>query len=174
MPELAPLILTLLLDPPTQERLEAERQRHFPPERNHIPAHVCLFHHLPGEELTGIRLRLARLAGQPALPVRVAGLRSLGRGVAYMLESPALLALRGALARDWAPWLTAQDRQGFRPHATIQNKVSPAEAVGLLAMLQAGFTPWEAQGVGIALWHYRGGPWEAVEEVRLGKEAVLF
>ena len=161
----APLILTLLLDAPTQAHLEAQRRRHFPPERNHIPAHVSLFHHLPGEELAAVRLRLAGLVGQLRLPVRVAGLRSLGRGVAYRLESPGLMALRGALARDWAAWLTAQDRQGFSPHVTVQNKVPPAQAAALLAALQAGFVPMEAQGVGVALWWYRGGPWELVETV---------
>jgi hypothetical protein len=158
----APLILTLALDRASFERLDAERRAHFPPERNVIPAHLTLFHALPGEAWAGIAARLAEaVAATPPLPLRVAGLRPLGRGVAYAVESPPLVRLRAALARDWAGWLGAQDRAGWRPHVTVQNKVAPEAARRTLAELQAGFAPWNATGEGLLLWHYRGGPWEA-------------
>ena len=38
--------------------------------------------------------------------------------------------------------LTAQDRQGFRAHVTIQNKVTPEVARSTLAALSAVFTPF--------------------------------
>lgn len=101
-------------------------------------------------------------ARQGALVLAVTGLRPLGRGVAFALESPALAALRAALACRWAPWLTAQDRQGFRPHVTVQNKASPEEARALLEALRVRFVPFAAQGRGLLLWRYRGGPWDAV------------
>ena len=63
------------------------------------------------------------------------------------------------LRARWEPWLTRQDRQPFRPHVTVQNKVTPAEARRTLAGLAAGFAPFEAVGTGLALWAYRGGPW---------------
>ena len=47
-------------------------------------------------------------AGLP--PVDLTGVRSLGRGVAVTIASPGLAALRARLAREWAPWLTVQDR----------------------------------------------------------------
>ena len=124
-----PLILTLALHPADQARFDRLRTLHFPPDRNFIPAHVTLFHHLPGAELAGIDALLAQEAtGVPAFSVEVHGLRFLGRGVAYELRSSALSALRGRLARAWAGWLTPQDAQGFRPHVTIQNKAPPDEA----------------------------------------------
>ena len=63
-----------------------------------------------------------------AFAVAVTGLRSLGRGVAFALASPTWPGSAPDLARTWAPWLTPQDRQGYRPHITIQNKVAPDEA----------------------------------------------
>lgn len=157
----APLILTLALDTEAFERFDGLRRQHFPPERNVIPAHLTLFHHLPGAELAGIVGALRRTAAERApIALRVTGLRSLGRGVAFTLESPELGALRRDLAALWAAWLGPQDRQGFRPHVTVQNKVSGEEAAALLARLQAGFSPFEATGTGLLLWHYRGGPWE--------------
>jgi 2'-5' RNA ligase len=156
-----PLILTLALDANAFQMFDELRRAHFPPERNFIPAHLTLFHHLPGAELPGVVAALRRVAGEHGpIPLAVTGLRSLGRGVAFTLESPALAALRRDLASQWAPWLGAQDRQGFRPHVTVQNKVSGAEASALLARLQAGFSPFAATGTGLLLWHYRGGPWE--------------
>ena len=167
--EAAPLILTLALDPAAQARFDALRAQHFPPERNQVPAHVTLFHALPGAEHQAILTALAQLCAETApFAIRVAGVRSLGRGVAYALESPALAHLRGALARAWAPWLSAQDRQGYRPHLTVQNKASPESARALLAMLQAGFSPFDVGAVGLLLWHYRGGPWDEAGRFAFG------
>ena len=79
-----PLILTLALDPASQGFFERERQRWFPPSRNLIPAHVTLFHHLPGGDLPRVKDDLARLcAAEKATAFTVDGVRSLGRGVAY-------------------------------------------------------------------------------------------
>jgi 2'-5' RNA ligase len=85
----------------------------------------------------------------------------LGRGVAIRLEAPEVGRLRAALSREWDDWLRPQDRQPWRPHVTVQNKVSPAEARDTLARLSAGFALREARAEGLLLWHYRGGPWEA-------------
>src|SRR3954447_20532670 len=62
----APLILTLGLDPETQAWLESMRRAHFPPARNLVPAHVTLFHALPGEHAAEIQGVLAAEAA--ALP----------------------------------------------------------------------------------------------------------
>jgi len=162
----APLILTLRFDDASFGRLDGLRRAHFPPARNLIPAHLTLFHALPGEELAAVLEGLREAcAGVPPMVLRVAGTRFLGRGVALSLEGEALVALRAGLARRWKGWLTAQDAQGFRPHVTVQNKVAGEEARALHEALSAGFEPWEARGEGLLLWHYRGGPWEPAAEV---------
>ncbi len=109
-----PLVLTLQLDEAAQERFDALRRAHFPPERNHLQAHVTLFHALPAAYEDEVRADLRASAQRPAYDVDVVRVRSLGRGVAYDLRSPELAAQRGELARRWQPWLTPQDA---RPHA---------------------------------------------------------
>ena len=90
------------------------------------------------------------------------GVRLLGRGVAVALASPELTAVRAALARAWAPWLTAQDRGKRDLHVTVQNKVTPAAARALHAELAVAVVPERTRAVALALWRYRGGPWEPV------------
>lgn len=157
----APLVVTLAVDEASQSRVEGLRRRHFPPERNVVPAHVSLFHALPGEHLDDVVRAVAAAVGRP-FDVDVTGVRSLGRGCALALASPGLLALRGRLAAAWEPWLTPQDRQRYAPHVTVQNKVDPAVARALLADLTASFTPWSMTATGVHLWRYLGGPWEHV------------
>ena len=171
----APLILSLRLAEADQLRLDRLRDAHFPPERNFLRAHVTLFHHLPSDALATLTADLQDAARRPAFPVRVARLRSLGRGVALSLEADALNTLRAGLARRWEGWLGAQDSQRFQPHVTIQNKVDPAEAKRLFAELSAGFAPWTVTATGLSLWWYRGGPWEAAGEwAFLDAEPVAF
>lgn len=159
----APLILTLTLDDASQAFFDAQRKQYFPPKLNYLGAHLTLFHALPGAEEAAINDYLAEVAAsQPGpLPLRVTGLKFMGRGVMYTLANPDLPALHRRLQQHWQPWLSAQDQQGLRPHITVQNKVEPAVARQLLAELEADFQPFDVQGTGLALWAYRGGPWEA-------------
>ncbi len=158
----APLILTLTLDAASQAFFDEQRKRYFPAKINYLSAHLTLFHALPGAEEATITADLEGVAAaQPGpLPLRVTGLKFMGRGVMYTLDNPDLPALHRRLQRQWQPWLTAQDAQGLRPHITVQNKVDPAVARTLHAELSAGFEPFAVAGTGLALWAYRGGPWE--------------
>ena len=166
-PDTAPLVLTLRLADPTQSRFEALRVRHFPPGRNKVPAHATLFHALPADATDTVAEALAPF-GSARFPVRVTGVRSLGRGVAFTLESAALAERRAAVARRLAGRLTRQDAAPWRPHVTVQNKVTAADAASLLAALSRTFEPFDAQAAALHLWAYRGGPWEHVLTVPLG------
>ncbi len=167
-PSSRPLIVTLLLDDAAQQRFDRLRAQHFPPERNHLAAHVTLFHALPGEHIDAVRADLTAAADRPPFDVAVTGLRFLGRGVAYTLEPAEVTSVRNGLAAAWAPWLTPQDRQRIAPHVTVQNKVAPAVARALHEQLLAGFVPWTARARGLGLWRYLGGPWEPVGEHAFG------
>jgi 2'-5' RNA ligase len=160
----SPLIVTLLLDEAAQQRFDRLRAAHFPAARNHLRAHVTLFHALPGEQLAAVRDQLAAAAARAPFDVAVTGVRSLGRGVALDLAAPELTTLRRSLAGAFDPWLTRQDRQWSRPHVTVQNKVEPDVARALLAELSAAFVPETVTARGLALWHYRGGPWDPEAE----------
>jgi hypothetical protein len=139
------------------------RRRHFPKERSFIPAHLTLFHHLPGQEVDAVLGTVRGLAaGEVPMRLEVVGLRFMGRGGAYRIESSALVAWRGRLAEAFAPWLGSQDRRPFRPHVTVQNKVPAEVARALYAELATGFAPFLAEGTAALLWRYRGGAWEAV------------
>jgi 2'-5' RNA ligase len=156
-----PLILTLQMEEDAYALFDALRRRHFPEALNHIPAHVTLFHALPGEREAGITEAIdAKARGARAMGVTVTGLRFMGKGVAFALESEELSAFRGQLASAFAPWLTSQDRQGWHPHVTVQNKVEPETARTLLTDLQRDFTPFRFMASGVLLWRYLGGPWE--------------
>lgn len=143
---------------------DAARRRHFPAARNLIPAHLTLFHHLPPEPEAITATLEDAAARTPPFPLRVTGLRFLGHGSAYVVKSPELTALRAELAAGWRDRLTPQDAQGFNPHVTIQNKVESSRARALFQELDAEFEPFEAQAIGLLLWRYRGGPWEAAGE----------
>ncbi len=158
-----PLVLTALLEPAVQARFEALRRLHFPAERNQVPAHVTLFHQLPGRELEAVRRRLRAVCGQvPPQAVAVTEVQFRGSGVAYKLRSPGLVDVRGELADGWDTLLIPQDRAGFQPHMTVQNKAEPAVARESYRMLSSEFRPFDTLATGIAIWRYCGGPWEAL------------
>ncbi|SDA29248.1 2'-5' RNA ligase family protein [Sphingomonas sp. NFR15] len=161
MIEPAPIIVTALFGKTDAAVFDGLRQRHFPPERNHLAAHLTMFHHLPPSISAELKQRLSAATRGVAPPdARIAGLMSLGGGVAFRIESASLEDIRESLADAFAPLLTPQDRAGWRPHVTIQNKVSSTEAKALLAALETDFRPRSVVIAGLASWYYRGGPWE--------------
>ncbi|PYE46870.1 2'-5' RNA ligase [Rhizobium sp. PP-F2F-G20b] len=156
-----PLIVTVEMEAAAQAYFDHLRSQHFPPERNWLSAHITLFHALPGDEREAIAQHLAQaVAERSPITVTVERVRFLGNGVAFALSSPALQGLRASLAQRFQPWLTRQDQQGFRPHVTVQNKVSAETARTLQATLSEDFAPWDFTVTGLSLWHYDGGPWE--------------
>ncbi len=163
-----PLIVTLRLDAALFATLDGLRRRHFPVARNVVPAHVSLFHALPGDREADVRRILSDAAARTeAFGVSLPGVRSLGRGVAAAFEGGASLgalhrSLVGAIEAALGPEaITAQDRQPLRPHVTIQNKGTPEAARETLAHLAVSWTPLVGRAEGLDLWHYRGGPWDA-------------
>lgn len=158
-----PLILTLKMDDLSQQRFDRLREAHFPKERNFIPAHLTLFHKLPGDREGEVSETLqAFCRRREPFSLTVTGLVFVGRGVGYRLESSTLPTIRKELADGWWPYLGAQDRKGFRPHVTVQNKVAPEEARALHRNLESSFVPFEVGAEGLRLWRYLGGPWEPV------------
>lgn len=156
----APLIITLALDTVSTAFFDALRKLYFPATINYIHAHLTLFHHLPANEPVILDdLQNWSITNIP-FTLQITEVKSIGKGVAYKIDSPVLLQLHQTMQAKWQEWLTPQDKQKLWPHITVQNKVSPEKAKETLQILQASFQPFPATAVGFQLWAYQGGPWQ--------------
>ena len=162
----APIIVTAMLGASDFAWADGLRRAHYPPERNQVPAHITLFHHLPPSAADELREQLKVEARGRAPAARLSGLRHLGQGVAFQVDSPELEAIRERLADHFMGLLIPQDLAPWRPHITVQNKVAPKVAKALLAELEEAFVPRPLKIAGLASWWYRGGPWEPLSEHR--------
>ncbi|NIJ06705.1 hypothetical protein FHS31_000287 [Sphingomonas vulcanisoli] len=160
----APIIVSALFGRDDFAWLDGLRRAHFPPDRNQLPAHLTLFHHLPPSIEGELKRRLSEATQRARPPATASGLINLGRGVAIRIEAPELESLRAELADAFAGLLVPQDAAGWRPHVTIQNKVQPTEAKTLLTSLAGDFQPRGIGFTGLAVWRYRGGPWEPISQ----------
>lgn len=161
-----PLIVTAELGPDDFRRLDALRTRHYPPERNRVPAHLTLFHALPPSAEREVRQLLGRLTSAPPPRAQLAGPMELGGGVAFRVVSDDLDLLREEIARAMHGLLTAQDSGGWVPHVTVQNKVDPSVAKALKRSLEATFEPAPLRIAGLGLHLYLGGPWDTLQLYR--------
>ena len=158
------LIVTAELAPPDFAWLDRMRRAHFPAERNHLSAHLTMFHALPPSAEGEVRTSLARLSVERPPSASIEGLMNLGGGVAFRVASQELDRIRGDLAMDFHGLLSAQDSGGWRPHVTIQNKVPAKDARALLARLESEFHPRRLGISGLGLHRYLGGPWEKLAD----------
>ncbi|MEQ5788769.1 2'-5' RNA ligase family protein [Erythrobacter sp. NFXS35] len=159
-----PFILTAALPADLQGFAEGLRRAHFPADKNHLHAHVTLFHAFAPSLLDELRDFVPRIAGEFAAPEgAVKGVMDLGKGTAIALEAPQLLHVRAMIAEHFHGSLTAQDLHEPRPHITIQNKVTKEDARALQSSLASALTPWIAKGrfafPALELHLYQGGPW---------------
>ena len=167
-----PFILTAKLPPEIQSWAEALRREHFPPERNHLHAHVTMFHSFAPSLLEELKDFVPQVVRQYAPPqAEITGLMDLGKGTAIRLESPQLLAIRGFIAEHFHGALTDQDLHEPRPHITIQNKVTKEEARSLQAELGPQIERRRFAFPALELHLYQGGPWEFLKRFAFrGKE----
>jgi 2'-5' RNA ligase len=164
-----PLVVTVEIDDAAQARFDRERSALFPPGRTVLGAHVTLFHALPGSHEPEVIAELSRVAAaREPFSIEVVQLMSLGRGVAYQLQSAELVSLHRDLQARWWAQLSPQDRQRYRPHVTVQNKVSPEVASRTLAQLRQRFAPFTVTARALRLWRYDGGPWTHRERFPFG------
>jgi hypothetical protein len=161
--------MTALFGKADQAWFDDLRRAHFPPERNQLAAHLTMFHHLPPSAADELKHRLTlESRNVPRPEARLAAPYSLGRGVAYRIDSRALADVRARIAEAFTGLLTPQDQAGWRAHVTVQNKVEPAAAKALLATLLREFEPRPLTIVGLATYWYRGGPWEPLSRHMFG------
>ena len=159
-----PLIVTALFPSAVQDELDDRRRRFFPPDRRVVGAHLTLFHALPGDADREAREVLDELTDAAAPQARVDEPFLMGRGVAHRVVSPGLEGVRAAVASRFAGRLTRQDASRWSPHVTVQNKVEPAEARRTLDVVAAEHVVRETTVTALALWRYRGGPWDPVSQ----------
>lgn len=172
MSALQPLILTVKLEQSAFEFFDRLRKQYFPPERNFIPAHITLFHALPGARAHFVRETLTEICGETVVfPLNFKKPLFLGKGTAIEIESQPLAALRRRLAEVFADDLTRQDQQTLRPHITVQNKVAPDTARNLYDQFLAEWQPFSADAEGLLLWEYQGGPWRLIAELAFARKA---
>lgn len=156
-----PLIVTARIAENDLEFFDRLRKAHFPPDRNFLRAHLTMFHRLPGEYGEQIIRHLQTTAAKHGrITAETAGIRHLGAGVAFPIESAELRQVHTELKSMFMPWLGGQDMQTWQPHVTVQNKVSRLTADTLHAQLSRDFQRQPLTIEGIDLWRYLGGPWE--------------
>ena len=162
-PQHAPFIVTAELPGDIHAWSDGLRRAHFPPERNHLAAHVTLFHSFAPSLREELPRELARCAGEYAPPdAQIDALMDLGGGTALAVRSPAMLAIRAELAERFFAMLTAQDRGGKRLHITVQNKVERKAALALQAELGPALIPRAFCFTGLGLHRYLNPHWERV------------
>ena len=154
------LIVTAEIAPRDLAWLDQLRRANYPAERNRLPAHLTMFHALPPSTEGEVRSTLARLSSERPPHASIEGLMDLGGGVAFRIVSTELDRIRRGLAQDFHGLLSVQDSGGWRPHITIQNKVSPNDARALKSRLERDFRPLPLAISGLGLHRYLGGAWE--------------
>jgi 2'-5' RNA ligase superfamily len=154
------LIVTAEIAPADLAWLDRLRRTHYPPDRNQLPAHLTMFHALPPSAAGEVRSTLARAASEIRPRAFIEGLMDLGGGVAFRVMSDDLDQIRRELSGAFHGLLGAQDSGGWRPHVTIQNKVTANAARALIAELERDFRPRQLAISGLGLHRYLDGPWE--------------
>jgi hypothetical protein len=162
-----PIILTAKMGDQDFAYTNRLRRQFYPAERNQVPAHITLFRHLPGHaeaEITGLMRDItAQLRAPKAM---LADILKLSGGVALLVESEELRAIRAAIAEHFHGLLTQQDQGHPRMHITIQNKVKTDLAKQCYAAVLEGFQPRPLAIIGLQSHRYDGGAWEDLSAMR--------
>ena len=153
-----PLIITLKIDEPSQKFFTAQRTKYFPKHLNYLAAHITLFHKLP--DVDQINNTLNMLSKRTGFEMNIIGLKNIGGGVAYMVDSPCLLQIHEEMQDHFSAMLIGKDKMKIWPHITVQNKVTAHKANVLYKQLSETFIPFTVTAVGFSSWLYLQGPWE--------------
>lgn len=166
------MIISLAVDQKLSDHITTLRDRYFPKAINHLSGHVTLFHALPSEKMSTLEEVISSCCSSVRTfdiklkdPVLRGGQKNKAVFIPFFARD--LMNVHRELLtgfRKQGIELTEQDdNERFWPHATVINKVAPAEAEEVHEQLiQSGEATKlnSGQGVGLDMWYYKGGPWE--------------
>jgi hypothetical protein len=89
-----PLIVTSELAPEDFAWLNDLRRRHYPADRNRVPAHLIMFHAIAPSAEAELRQILRTMSSESPPHAWIAGIMNLGGGVAFRIASEGLDRLR--------------------------------------------------------------------------------
>ena len=158
-------IVALRTDSKHHTALNNLRKCYFPQSLNKVPAHVCLFHALPGSQLPRIRGDIGDVVRKstPSF-IRTLPPRSFANehGVALPVDAPIALKIFEVLKSKWRLFLSKQDHS-FRAHYTVANQLDEAACLRVLEEVQKTFTRSEGQVIGLTMARYEKGFWKNPE-----------
>lgn len=154
-------VLTLHTDPEHAERMTTLRKTNF--QRMLVPAHICLFHALPGSQIGKIKADIQSLTKRTrpfAIYTDKAYKFATNNGVGVNVSNVRpVRRLQRSLAKRWSEFLSTQDSRTFRPHYTITSKVSEDEAEEAFQRISEDFQSSTGEVDGLALFKYDNGRW---------------
>ncbi|KIW02374.1 uncharacterized protein PV09_06196 [Verruconis gallopava] len=160
-------VLTLRTSDEIARQMNMLRERWFPADRLKVPAHITLFHALPGSRIAQLSQHIEQLAARmTCFEISTGRVTKTGSGVFVGLEVGEHEARRifVSLRTSWWEWLSDQDKS-FRPHWTVQNKEAD------LAKIENAFKDTHRLGTalgwatGLVLWTYEAdGRWTKERE----------
>ena len=171
--EASSYILTLQTTEELHISVNNLRQRYFPRKLNKIPAHLTLFHALPGSKLESIRKDPCEVAGsQTSFSLSTGNVKRLKRGVAIFANgTQSAEKLHGRLRDMWLDWLSEQDGGGFQGHWSVMNKVEDEEAVQRAEKeIAESFMGVKGEAQGLTLWKYEKGFWRFPEQYTFSRK----
>ena len=161
-----PLIITAELGAADFAWLDGLRRRHYPAERNRVPAHLTLFRSLPPGAEDEVRRALSRTCAGTAPRATIAGVMDLGGGVAIRVRSDDLDGIRAEMVENFHGLLTPQDGSGWIPHVTVQNKADRGAVRELLRTFDKEIEPRPLSIRGLLLFRYNEGLWDPLAGYR--------
>ncbi len=153
------LIITLKINDEAQQFFDEQRKKYFPAYANFMQSHLTLFHKLPlGKEI--INDELEKFSQRKSFDLQVTGVKNIGNGAAYEIESAELGSLHQQMQQAFQPFLISRDMQVLWPHITVQNKVTAYRAKLTAEKLSGDDFPVVIKAVGFSVWVYLKKYWE--------------
>lgn len=153
-----PLIVTLKLDSEAQCFFNALREKYYPKYGYFVPAHCTFFHALPNRAAVIELLQSSAAISHQKISVN--RLIHFNNGLAYGLSNETLQSLHANLQQNAVLKLATKDRKLWKPHITIQNKVTAYKATLLYKELSKTFNPFTFTVQGFSCYVYIRRQWQ--------------
>ena len=151
------LIVTLKIEANRQVFFEEKRKFYYPNYCNFVPAHLTYFHAAPNNEL--FLNSLKAVADIQQILMETECILPFNNGMAYAAKNDYLQRLHAVLQQNFIKDFSGKDRKIWKPHITIQNKVTTYKAKKNYQELSANFEPFTFKAEGFNVYEYANKKW---------------